>query len=115
MDDGGRKQGTTRGSACGVRGLLSPPFISNATILAMSSRSLLPVELIYSIISSLRSAPAAECSWGLYDGGEPQTALAACSLVSRTWRDIAQPMLFENPIVMLQNVCGMLAEVLLPT
>lgn len=75
---------------------------------AMSFSSL-PVELISCIFSELKVLPSAERTIRLCEElDESQTTLAMCSLVSRSWRDIAQPLLFENPVVTLRTSLGTL-------
>ena len=56
----------------------------------------LPIELLYTTLDKL-AAPLYDFESGRDVVTETRRHLARCTLVSRTWRDIAQPLLFHFP------------------
>lgn len=74
--------------------------------LTTMSLSALPNELIYFILSELAEPLAHSRMLSSCDVASAKRDLSSCALLSRRWTDAAQPLLFQDVAVTLQNENG---------
>jgi hypothetical protein len=67
----------------------------------------LPVELLYIVLLQLAAPLLSDDKTSKDQASLTRRDLASCTLVSRTWRDVGQSLLFQKLELMLQSKYGL--------